>query len=75
MGVPEQWSSSAFEFEADLYTDLAVRWHTTRRPGQEVEVQVRGPDENAIAGAFADVCAQAVDRAKNPGKYGDADGW
>ncbi|MFG2579594.1 tyrosine-type recombinase/integrase [Streptomyces solisilvae] len=71
LGSPDQWSVSAWEFETDLYTDLPVRWHTTRRPGQEVEAQVRGTDEDAVAAAFAEACAQAVDRARNPSKYGD----
>ncbi|MFG3295658.1 tyrosine-type recombinase/integrase [Streptomyces sp. NPDC048179] len=72
VGRDEQWSTPAWEFETDLYTDLPVRWHTTRRPGQEVEAQVRGTDREAVATAFTDACAQAVDRARNPGKYGDA---
>ncbi|MFD9871568.1 tyrosine-type recombinase/integrase [Streptomyces niveus] len=74
-GVSEQWSVHAWEFESDLYTDLPVRWHTTRRPGQEVEAQVRGTDKDAIAAVFAEACAQAVDRARDPSKYGDSDGW
>ncbi|MFG3112979.1 tyrosine-type recombinase/integrase [Streptomyces sp. NPDC048197] len=75
IGRDEQWSVSAWEFETDLYTDLPVRWHTTRRPGQEVEAQVRGTDQAAVTVALADACAEAVDRARNPGKYGDADDW
>ncbi|MFI5800617.1 hypothetical protein [Streptomyces sp. NPDC051677] len=75
VGTPEQWSVAAWEFESDLYTDLAVRWHTTRRPGQEVEAQVRGTDKDAVAAALAEACAQAVDRARDPGKYGDSDEW
>ncbi|WP_328311588.1 site-specific integrase [Streptomyces sp. NBC_00442] len=71
IGRDAQWSVTAWEFEADLYTDLLVRWHTTRRPGQEVEAQVRGTDQQAVAAAFAEACAQAVDRARNPGNYGD----
>jgi integrase len=71
IGRAEQWSVLAWEFETDLYTDLPVRWHTTRRPGQEVEAQVRGTDEDGVAAAFAEACAQAVDRAQNPSKYGD----
>ncbi|HEX5534764.1 MAG TPA: tyrosine-type recombinase/integrase, partial [Actinomycetales bacterium] len=71
IGRDEQWSVSAWEFETDLYTDLPVRWHTTRRPGQEVEAQVRGTDKDAVTAALADACTQAVDRAMNPGKYGD----
>ncbi|MFC8075989.1 tyrosine-type recombinase/integrase [Streptomyces sp. NPDC057307] len=74
-GISEQWSVDAWEFESDVYTDLAVRWHTTRRPGQEVEAQVRGTDKDAIAAAFAEACAQAVDGARNPSKYGDSDEW
>jgi len=73
IGRDEQWSVPAWEFETDLYTDLPVRWHTTRRPGQEVEAQVRGIDNDAVAAAFVEACAQAVDRARNPGKYGDSD--
>ncbi|MFJ9422429.1 tyrosine-type recombinase/integrase [Streptomyces sp. NPDC101249] len=75
VGRDEQWSTPAWEFESDLYTDLPVRWHTTRRPGQEVEAQVRGADKAAVEHAFPEACAQAVDRAKNPGKYGDIDEW
>ncbi|MEV7471396.1 site-specific integrase [Streptomyces kronopolitis] len=75
VGVPAQWSVTAWAFETDLYTDLPVRWHTTRRPGHEVEAQVRGTDKAAVEHAFAEACAQAVDRAQNPGKYGDADEW
>ncbi|MET7712321.1 tyrosine-type recombinase/integrase [Streptomyces sp. NPDC005407] len=71
VGVPEQWSAPAWEFDRDRYTDLPVRWHTTRRPGGEVEAQVRGTDEEAVAVAFAEACAQAVDRAQDPCKYGD----
>ncbi|MGW6308286.1 tyrosine-type recombinase/integrase [Streptomyces niveus] len=74
-GVSEQWSVDAWEFESDAYTDLAVRWHTSRRPGQEVEAQIRGTDKDAIAAAFAEACAQAVDRASDPSKYGDSDEW
>ncbi|MDH6435667.1 integrase [Streptomyces sp. SAI-144] len=75
IGRDEQWATPAWEFETDLYTDLPVRWHTTRRPGQEVEAQVRGADKAAVEHAFPEACAQAVDRAKNPGKYGDIDEW
>ncbi|MEU0443865.1 tyrosine-type recombinase/integrase [Streptomyces tendae] len=74
IGRNDQWSVTAWEFETDLYTDLPVRWHTTRRPGQEVEAQVRGTDQKAVTAAFAEACAQAVDRAKNPGEYGDLAG-
>ena len=73
IGRDEQWSVVAWEFETDLYTDLPVRWHITRRPGHEVEAQVRGTDKDAVAAAFAEACAQAVDRAKNPSEYGDAE--
>ncbi|MCT2589849.1 site-specific integrase [Streptomyces sp. N2-109] len=73
IGAPEQWSVLAWEFEADLYTDLPVRWHTTRRPGQEVEAQIRGTDQDAVVAAFREACAQAVDRARNPEGYGDID--
>ncbi|MDQ0386828.1 hypothetical protein J2S54_003648 [Streptomyces sp. DSM 42143] len=74
IGRDAQWSVMAWEFQTDLYTDLPVRWHTTRRPGQEVEARVRGTDADAVSTAFAEACAQAVDRAKNPGKYGDIQG-
>ncbi|MFD9935569.1 tyrosine-type recombinase/integrase [Streptomyces massasporeus] len=74
VGHDAQWSVMAWEFEADLYTDLPVRWHTTRRPGQEVEAQVRGTDADAVSRAYTEACAQAVDRAKDPGKYGDIQG-
>lgn len=65
---PAQWCVPAWEFETELYTDLPVRWHTARRPGQEVEAQVRRTDEDAVA--FVEACAQATDRAKNPDEYG-----
>ncbi|MFF3192947.1 hypothetical protein [Streptomyces misionensis] len=76
-GLPEQWSVSAWDFETDRYTDRASAWRTARRPGagQEVEAQVRGSDKAAVEAAFAEACAQAVDRARNPGKYGDTDEW
>ncbi|MFB7559781.1 tyrosine-type recombinase/integrase [Streptomyces brevispora] len=76
-GLPEQWSVPAWDFETDAYTDRASSWRTARRPGtgQEVEAQVRGTDRAAIGAAFAEACAQAVDRAQNPGKYGDTDEW
>ncbi|GGQ11881.1 hypothetical protein GCM10010266_38910 [Streptomyces griseomycini] len=32
-----------------------------------------GTDREAVAAAFAEACAQAVHRARNPGKYGDVD--
>lgn len=75
IGRDEHWSTPAWEFETDLYTDLPVRWHTTRRPGQEVEAHVRGADKAAVERAFPEACAQAEDRAKNPGTYGDIDEW
>ncbi|MEV3949066.1 site-specific integrase [Streptomyces halstedii] len=71
VGSHPQWSVMAWEFEHDLYTDLTVRWLTTRRLGQEVEARVRGTDQEAVAAAFGEACAQAVDRAKNPENYGD----
>ncbi|WP_089100632.1 tyrosine-type recombinase/integrase [Streptomyces hyaluromycini] len=74
IGRDEQWSVLAWEFETDLYTDLPVRWHTTRRPGQEVEAQVRGTDKGAVCAAYAEACAQAVDRSRNPARYGDVVG-
>lgn len=74
IGRDEQWSVAAWEFETDLYTDLPVRWHTTRRPGQEVEAQVRGTDKAAVVAAFAEACAQARDRARDPVRYGDPGG-
>lgn len=76
-GFPEQWSVPAWDFETDRYTDRASAWRTVRRPGagQEVEAQVRGTDKKAVETAFAEACAQAADRARNPGKYGDADEW
>ncbi|MEU5214622.1 tyrosine-type recombinase/integrase [Streptomyces sp. NPDC020807] len=75
--VPEQWSVPAWDFETDHYTDRASAWRTVRRPGtgQEVEAQVRGTDKAAVEADFAEACAQAVDRARNPGKYGDTDEW
>ncbi|MEU6061107.1 tyrosine-type recombinase/integrase [Streptomyces sp. NPDC047097] len=76
-GTPEQWSVPAWDFETDRYTDRASAWRTARRPGsgQEVEAQVRGTDKVAVEAAFAEACAQAGDRAQNPGKYGDIDDW
>ncbi|MFB7821710.1 tyrosine-type recombinase/integrase [Streptomyces hydrogenans] len=76
-GVPEQWSVPAWDFETDRYTDRASAWRTARRSGtgQEVEAQVRGTDKGAVEATFAEACAQAVDRAQNPGKYGDTDEW
>ncbi|MEV7645738.1 hypothetical protein AB0O32_38155 [Streptomyces rubiginosohelvolus] len=64
VGGPAQWSTWAWEFEPDVYTDLPVRWHTSRRPGQEVEAQVRGADKDAVSSAYVEACAQAVDRAQ-----------
>ncbi|SED42417.1 tyrosine-type recombinase/integrase [Streptomyces sp. 2314.4] len=75
VGRDAQWCVAAWEFETDLYTDLSLRWNTTRRPGQEVEAQVRGTDQAAVTVALADACAEAMDRARNPGKYGDTDDW
>lgn len=76
-GGPEQWSMPTWDFETDAYTDRASTWRTARRPGtgQEVEAQVRGTDKAAVEVAFVEACAQAVDRARNPGKYGDTDEW
>ncbi|MGW9497467.1 tyrosine-type recombinase/integrase [Streptomyces prasinus] len=75
--LPEEWAMPAWDFETDRYTDRASAWRTARRPGtgQEVEAQVRGTDKAAVAEAFAAACAQAVDRAQHPGKYGDVDDW
>jgi integrase len=77
LAVPEQWSVAAWDFEPDLYTDRSASWRTARRPGPEqlVEVQVRGTDKAAVAAAFAEALEQAVDRAQNPGKYGDSSDW
>lgn len=61
---------NAWEFESDVCTDLADRWHTTRRPGQEAETRVRGTDKDAIAAAFAEACPQAVDRARDRSEHG-----
>jgi len=46
-----------------------------RRPGQEVEAQVRGTDQDAVVAAFDEACAQAVDRARNREGYGDIDSY
>ncbi|MFG2338185.1 tyrosine-type recombinase/integrase [Streptomyces yangpuensis] len=75
--LPETWSVPAWEFEVDSYTARPSAWRTTRRstPGQEVEAQVRGTSKEAVEAAFAEACAQAVDRARHPGKYGDVDDW
>ncbi|MBW5250110.1 site-specific integrase [Streptomyces sp. P01-B04] len=67
----EKWSVSAWEFETDSYTDMSVRWHVTRRPGREVEALVRGTDRGAVEAAFAEACAQALNRAKDPGGCGE----
>ncbi|RPK38634.1 tyrosine-type recombinase/integrase [Streptomyces sp. ADI93-02] len=74
---PEEWSVPTWEFETDSYTNRTAAWRTVRRPGpvQEVEAHVRGTDKEAVEAAFAEACAQAVDRAQNPGKYGDTDEW
>ncbi|MER7751092.1 site-specific integrase [Kitasatospora sp. NPDC097643] len=77
LAMPEQWAVTAWDFETDLYTDRPVSWRTTRRPGRDqlVEAQVRGTDKDAVIGAYTLAKAQAVDRAQNPGKYGDASDW
>ncbi|MET8327501.1 tyrosine-type recombinase/integrase [Streptomyces sp. NPDC005181] len=76
-GLPAQWSVPAWEFEVNAYTDRLSAWRTARcpGPGQEVEAQVRGTGKAAVEGAFAEACAQAADRARYPGKYGDTDEW
>ncbi|MCX4407039.1 MULTISPECIES: hypothetical protein [unclassified Streptomyces] len=76
-GLPEQWSVPARDFEADRYTDRASAWRTTQRPGpgRKVEAQVRGTDKAAVEAAFTEACAQAVDRARNPGNCDDTDDW
>ncbi|MEU6759501.1 site-specific integrase [Streptomyces sp. NPDC046685] len=75
--LPELWSVPAWDFETDVYTDRASAWRTARRPGsgQEVEAQVRGTDKAAVEAALVEACAQASDRARNPGRYGDTDEW
>jgi hypothetical protein len=75
--MPEHWTVSAWAFEADLYSDRPASWRTARRSGPEglVEAQVRGTDKSAVAAAFAEARSQAVDRAQNPGKYGDSADW
>ncbi|MDY0811622.1 tyrosine-type recombinase/integrase [Kitasatospora purpeofusca] len=77
LAMPEQWAVTVWDFEPDLYTDRPVSWRTTRRPGtdQLVEAQVRGTDRDAVAGAYVQAKDQAVDRAQNPGKYGDNNDW
>ncbi|MFE1559601.1 hypothetical protein ACFW6V_32015 [Streptomyces sp. NPDC058734] len=76
-GLPDGWSVPAWDFETDAYTDRPSAWRTVRLPGagQEVEASARGTNTLAVEKAFAEACAQAVDRARNPGKYGDADEW
>ncbi|MFD6938756.1 hypothetical protein ACFWAP_21705 [Streptomyces goshikiensis] len=64
--LPELWSAPAWYFEADVYTDRASAWRTARRPGS---------GKAAVEAALVEACAQAVDRARNPGRYGDADEW
>lgn len=75
--LPEQWSVPAWEFETDAYTSRPSVWRTVRLSGagQEVEANARGTDKSAVEAAFAEACAQAVDRAQNPGKYGETDEW
>ncbi|WP_327368833.1 tyrosine-type recombinase/integrase [Streptomyces sp. NBC_01217] len=75
--LPEQWSVPTWEFEIGAYTNRPSVWRTVRIPGtgQEVEANARGTDKVAVGAAFAEACTQAVDRAQNPGKYGDADEW
>ncbi|MEU8626764.1 tyrosine-type recombinase/integrase [Streptomyces sp. NPDC048669] len=75
--LPEQWSVPAWEFETDAYTSRLSVWRTVRLPGagQEVEANARGTDKAAVEAAFTEARAQAVDRAQNPGKYGDVDEW
>jgi hypothetical protein len=77
LSLPEQWSVAAWDFETDLYTDRSASWRTARRPGSEqlVEAQVRGTDKSAVAAAFVEAVEQAVDRARNPGKFGDTSDW
>ncbi|MEU6618064.1 tyrosine-type recombinase/integrase [Streptomyces parvus] len=76
-GAPERWSVPTWDFETDHYTERASAWRTARRSGtgQEVEAQVRGTDKAAVEAAFAEARAQAVDRARHPGKYGDTEDW
>lgn len=71
VGRPTRWSTWAWDFEPDLYTDLPVGWHTSRRPGQEIEAHVHGTDEDAVSSAYVEACAQAVDRAQNLNRCGD----
>ncbi|MYV53737.1 hypothetical protein [Streptomyces sp. SID3212] len=51
VGRPARWSTWALDFESDLYTDLPVRWHNSRRPRQGIEAHVRGTDEDAVSAA------------------------
>ncbi|WP_413753135.1 site-specific integrase [Streptomyces sp. R-74717] len=76
-GLLDQWSVPAWDFETDAYTSRSSVWRTVRLPGagQEVEANARGTDKAAVEAAFDEACAQAVDRAQNPGKYGDIDDW
>ncbi|WP_329324504.1 tyrosine-type recombinase/integrase [[Kitasatospora] papulosa] len=76
-GLPDRWSVPAWDFEIDAYTSRPSVWRTVRLPGagQEVEANARGTDQALVEAAFAEACAQAVDRAQNPGKYGDTDEW
>ncbi len=73
-GYPELWSVPAWEFEADLYTGLPVRWHTVRRRGGWSRPMVPAANLAAAAHGFVETCAQAVGRAQNPGEYGDLAG-
>ncbi|QDO12112.1 hypothetical protein FNV68_43480 [Streptomyces sp. S1D4-23] len=70
---PDSWSVDVWEFETDLYTDQVVRWSTGRRVGGVIDVRASGTVEGAVTAAFAAACAQAVDRAKDPGKFGDGE--
>lgn len=49
-------------------TGVPEQWSV---PAWEFEAQVRGTDKAAVEAAFAEACAQAVDRAQHPWKYGD----
>ncbi|NEA72729.1 tyrosine-type recombinase/integrase [Streptomyces sp. SID13588] len=75
--LPGEWAVPAWDFELDGYTDRPASWRTVRRPDgtREIEAHARGTDREAVETAFAEAYAQAVDRAQNPGKYGDADEW
>ncbi|MBT2528530.1 hypothetical protein J7E91_24745 [Streptomyces sp. ISL-99] len=74
-GLPAEWAVPAWDFETDAYTDRPAAWRTARSTAQDVVAQARGIDKEAVKVAFTEACAQAVDRAQNPGKYGDADDW